>query len=101
MNEILTKMLSIQTISFAFWLIVLVLWVCLKLLRKHNDNQIEKGVFQKVKHGEWLKKDDTTEAEFKCSVCGYSYIEADSTVECDYAYCPSCGAKMGGGNNGN
>ena len=60
-----------------------------------------KADFQEVKHGEWIKKDHVAEAEFKCSACRYSYIEADPSVECDFNYCPECGAKMDGKENNN
>lgn len=51
---------------------------------------------QEVKHGEWIVDRSPVEVEFKCSECGFSYIEADSYQECNCNYCPHCGAKMDG-----
>ena len=53
-----------------------------------------------VVHGEWIADRSPVEVEFRCSECGYSYIEADSYQNCDYNYCPNCGAKMDGDKNG-
>lgn len=59
-----------------------------------SDNTVE------VLHGEWIADRSPVEVEFRCSECGYSYIEADSYQSCDYKYCPMCGAKMDGDKNG-
>lgn len=47
-----------------------------------------------VVHGEWIAERSSVEVEFRCSECTYSYIEADPNQNCDYNYCPKCGAKM-------
>lgn len=47
-------------------------------------------------HGEWVIERSPVEAEFKCSECGYLYINADSYAKEEYNYCPNCGAKMDG-----
>ena len=47
-----------------------------------------------VRNGEWIADRSPIEVEFRCSECGFSYIEADSYQECDYNYCPICGARM-------
>lgn len=44
-----------------------------------------------VQHGRWKCHGDCGVTE--CSVCGWSIEEYAG----DYAYCPSCGAKMDGG----
>ena len=53
-----------------------------------------------VRHGEWVEQietpnwlDDDVEVYYKCSICGcYNWGES--------AYCPNCGAKMGGKGEG-
>lgn len=54
-----------------------------------------------VKHGRWLKHitDELHEVWCdKCSVCGF---ELDDLITAEgYNYCPNCGAKMDGENNG-
>lgn len=42
------------------------------------------------KHGHWVEVDDVTE---ECALCG-------EIGDCNYSYCPWCGAKMDGENNG-
>lgn len=54
-----------------------------------------------VVHGLWIIERSPIEAEFKCSECGYSYIDADSYAKAEYNYCPNCGAKMDGERKGN
>lgn len=49
-----------------------------------------------VRHGTWIANRSPVEVEFSCSECGFSYIEADSYQECDYNFCPNCGARMDG-----
>ena len=51
-----------------------------------------------VKRGQWLKGDDET-VSGECSVCGWeaNYYETDV---CGMPYCPNCGARMKGENNG-
>ena len=49
-----------------------------------------------VRHGTWIANRSPVEVEFSCSECGFSYIEADSYQECDYNFCPKCGARMDG-----
>ena len=54
-----------------------------------------------VKHGQWLKyiTDELHEVWCdKCSICGF---ELDDLITAEgYNYCPNCGAKMDGENNG-
>ena len=56
---------------------------------------MDKADVVEVKHGEWISVD--ADVIFKCSIC-----EAEISTSWDYenenmfAYCPCCGAKMGG-----
>jgi len=50
--------------------------------------------YRKQSEGEWLINRSSVEAEFKCSECRYSYIDADSYAKVEYNYCPNCGAHM-------
>lgn len=49
---------------------------------------------EEVKHGRWMKDPHTADvcAEYRCSLCGYSYCEADPKHP-PFKYCPECGAK--------
>lgn len=47
-----------------------------------------------VRHGRWRFHGDCGVTE--CSVCGWSIEEYVG----DYAYCPNCGARMDGGDDG-
>lgn len=62
------------------------------------ENQPTADVVE-VRHGTWIANRSPVEVEFSCSECGFSYIEADSYQECDYNFCPNCGAKIDGGSN--
>ena len=53
--------------------------------------------YRKQSEGEWIIDRTPIDATFKCSKCGYSYIEADPQAETEYKFCPNCGAKMKGG----
>lgn len=52
-----------------------------------------------VVHGRWIERDDDWFATYyDCSVCGESWVPIDGTLEQNNVkYCPSCGAKMDGG----
>ena len=56
--------------------------------------------YRKQIEGEWEIAVNSVEAAFICSECGYFYIEADPQAEPEYKYCPNCGARMRGENNG-
>lgn len=47
-----------------------------------------------VRHGEWIKNQALADvcAEYKCSLCGFIYCEADPEYP-PYKYCPICGGK--------
>lgn len=47
---------------------------------------------EEVRHHKWVNVQGN---EYRCSGCGYSYINA--TSDGNYNYCPNCGAKMDGG----
>lgn len=47
-----------------------------------------------VKHGEWIAYRNPVEVVFICSECKYRYFFADPEEECEYNFCPHCGAKM-------
>lgn len=49
---------------------------------------------EEVKHGRWVKDPHTADvcAEYRCSLCGYTYCEADPKQP-PFKYCPECGAK--------
>ena len=48
-----------------------------------------------VKHGSWVGIDDFPHEDWECTNCGY-IIYGDDDIR-DLHYCPSCGAKMDGG----
>lgn len=70
---------------------------------KKCNNAIETALalynadYRKQSEGEWIIDRTPIDATFKCSKCGYSYIEADPQAETEYKFCPNCGAKMKGG----
>lgn len=47
-----------------------------------------------TKRGIWRKHDMGFAAEYKCSLCGYTYCEADPTYPPE-KYCCKCGAENG------
>lgn len=55
---------------------------------------------EEVKHGQWLKEDDTL---VKCSVCGwytdhdYNHVTNNGFGNADFLFCGHCGARMDGG----
>jgi hypothetical protein len=54
-----------------------------------------------VKHGEWYLLDECANEGVYCSVCHkkvYGVHYANQKLKSNY--CPNCGAKMDGGNNG-
>ena len=53
-----------------------------------------------VKHGYWEELDE--EGCYSCSACGNPWIIIDGTPQDNEMYfCPNCGAKMDGGEQGN
>lgn len=44
-------------------------------------------------HGEWVYGEDV---DIQCSVCGWDALIGDDYLQVKSAYCPHCGAKMGG-----
>ena len=48
---------------------------------------------QEVEHGEWVYGEDV---DIQCSVCGWDALIGDDYLQVKSAYCPHCGAKMGG-----
>lgn len=57
---------------------------------------------QEVKHGEWLKpsNDSVDSKQWICSECKGLTETAYYCGHCYYNYCPNCGARMDGDNNG-
>lgn len=56
---------------------------------------------EKPKRGKWIKINPETRgyAEFyRCSVCLYNIQLPYWDNECDFDYCPNCGARMEAGN---
>jgi len=54
----------------------------------------------KKNKGEWIAQDiHNCHTNFKCSECGYihSFMHLYGEPTADYTYCPSCGARMKGG----
>lgn len=50
-----------------------------------------------TRHGKWIPSDPDTRGctlRFVCSVCGNYTTYYEDAHECDYDYCPNCGAKM-------
>lgn len=57
---------------------------------------------QEIKHGEWksFHSQDTLYGSYYCSACGHEQdIGMIIPLTTEFKYCPSCGAKMDGGNN--
>lgn len=52
---------------------------------------------EEVRHGKWKKEQFLADVcgEFRCSLCGFTYCEADPEYP-PHKYCPYCGAKMDG-----
>lgn len=65
-----------------------------------NANDCEhfknKADYAEVKHGEWIDKEYFGIEFPECSVCEW----CDENNAEYYAYCPNCGAKMGGRSDG-
>jgi hypothetical protein len=57
----------------------------------NDDIGIKSADVQPVKHGRWEDCEIRGSLAMRCSVCGN-----DSGVLYNYAYCPSCGARMDG-----
>ena len=57
----------------------------------------DKSHYAEVKHGEWKKQSFII---FDGEVIYYNCSECNTTWNADTNYCPNCGAKMDGGNNG-
>lgn len=55
-----------------------------------------KADVQEVKHGEWITQN--IKYNHKCSICEHSAFYSITGVLCNY--CPNCGAKMDGEDNG-
>ena len=57
-----------------------------------------------VVHGKWLRVDDDWNSltTIQCPICSEEWcFETDDDVSLlNYTYCPNCGAKMDGGNEG-
>ena len=57
-----------------------------------------------VVHGKWLRVDDDWNSltTIQCPICSEEWcFETDDDVSLlNYKYCPNCGAKMDGGNEG-
>lgn len=55
---------------------------------------------QPVKHGRWIPFMPDCRGyteEFECSLCNNMTYLHYCEKDCDYEYCPNCGAKMDGG----
>lgn len=67
----------------------------------------EKSKDDLVKHGKWIRYEDTQEHTVKyiCPYCfdytAFREDPGDYTVRGNYIYCRKCGAKMDGGNEDN
>lgn len=56
-----------------------------------------------VRHGRWeawMPDENGETREFICTGCRSMVEMSWKQKECDYEWCPYCGAKMDGGNNG-
>ena len=53
-----------------------------------------KADYAEVKHGYWKADKRSVDVTYICSECKSLYSYADPEEECDYNYCPNCGAKM-------
>lgn len=52
----------------------------------------------KVRHGEWIINDE--DYWTKCSVCEFEYLDEQEDIYNTYRYCPHCGARMDGDDDG-
>jgi hypothetical protein len=67
-------------------------------LEKQHGNQLTRNIMltaQIPKEGEWIREEHGhVFSNYYCSKCG-AYAE-DKIVDCEWNYCPNCGAKMRG-----
>ena len=64
---------------------------------------IARGDVQEIKHGEWksFNSEDTLYGSYYCSACGHGQdIGMVIPLTTEFKYCPHCGAKMDGGDDG-
>lgn len=67
---------------------------CKLALKYINELETKLSKLEPIRHGHWLHKQ-----VFECSECGYEF-EPEGYIHF-FNYCPSCGAKMGGGGQEN
>ena len=61
----------------------------------YDIKDFEPQEYVKVKHGTWIKHNHYVE----CSLCHKTW-NSDYNDTYAFSYCPSCGARMDGGENG-
>lgn len=82
-----------------------------KCVELFSDQKIAEEIYRKLcdgiedcetveaeptKHGRWIRHKTTTHhGELYCSIC-----EKESPIQMIWRYCPNCGARMDGENNG-
>jgi len=52
------------------------------------------SLLHKRNQGHWNKFSMGCDAEYVCSNCNFTIVEADPEEKCEYNYCPICGSKM-------
>lgn len=70
-------------------------------IENHCKGFVDKSRYVEVVHGEWIEKEiplnwceDDVEVVYRCSIC-------DSPNWGETPYCPMCGARMDGADDGN
>ncbi len=73
---------------------------CMHLIDAENEKLVVCEHFKSVsdaatqKRGKWRTNDMGCAVEYKCSLCGYTYCEADPACPPE-KYCCKCGAENG------
>lgn len=65
--------------------------------KKVGEELLKRIEEETTRHGKWIPADPDTRGctlRFACSVCGNYTTYYEDAHDCDYDYCPNCGAKM-------
>lgn len=68
--------------------------VALAQLEEYGVSLGEKAAVVKVRHGQWIRKEDDSCYWYECSECGEKLAKTQWGNDYFSAYCPNCGAKM-------
>ena len=80
-----------------YFLLGAILGICTGAIIVAFTNKAYDKKYKKGRYGLWLAKDSITK-EFVCSECKGLVQLNHYVYKCYYNYCPTCGAKMDGGN---